>query len=126
MSPVIRVSDENYDRLKAWVQGWETQDDTIRRLLDAAGNPPAVIRPRTPIDSAGPKSAYDTWFGSRSEASRALYAALSARLDEVGDGIEIGKAPTYVKFMVVGFNFAELAPRLRGLQVVVHSNGFGL
>jgi hypothetical protein len=126
MSPVIRVSDQNYERLKAWVQGWETQDETIGRVLDAAGHPTALVGPPIPNDSARLKSEYDAWFASRSEASGALYATLVARLDEVGDGIEIGKAPTYVKLMVVGFNFAELAPRSRGLQVVVHSNGFGL
>jgi hypothetical protein len=53
---------------------------------------------------------------------------LEARLDEVGDDVEIGKAPAYVKFMVSGYNFAEVAPRPRlgGTQIVMHSNGFGL
>jgi hypothetical protein len=128
MSPVIRVSDENYERLKAWATGWETQDDTLGRVLIAAGDPSTSVAPSTKTDTPTRTgdNHYEAWLSSRSEASRDIYAELLPRLDEVGHDIEIGKAPEYVKFMVSGFNFAEIVPRMRGLLIVVHSNGFGL
>lgn len=125
MSPVIRVSDETYERLKQWAGPWETQDETVRRVLEKAGNPPSTLR--EVVRREQPEfNSVEEYVESMTDAARGVWEKLRERLSDVGAGVEIGVTPGYIKMMVSGRNFAEIARRRIGLLVTVHPDGHQL
>jgi predicted transport protein len=125
MSPVIRVSDQTYERLKRFAIPWETPDDTVEWLLDNGRFPD---RTKSDTTKRQPRRAEseEAYRETMSEAGRAAYDQMRSRLAEVGDDVEVGVTPQYVKLMVKGSNFAEVQGRKKGLYILVHPNGHNL
>jgi hypothetical protein len=122
MSPVIRVSDKTYERLKQWADAWETQDETVRRVLNRAGVPASTPR-ETPRRHQHDLSSVDEYVELMTDAARSVWTKLQSRLSEVGEDIEVGVTPQYIKLVVSGRNFAEVSRRRLGLLVTVHPEG---
>jgi hypothetical protein len=87
---------------------------------------PQAIRPARARRERRTPSSEKQRLGEMSELSLRLYRSVRKTVLTFGDDVGIGASGKYIKLMVAGANFAEVARRKFGLQLTVHSDSHRL
>jgi hypothetical protein len=126
--PVLRLSEENYERLRRYGRPWEAPDDTLGRVLEiveAVQDPRLMVEAPPPVANGRKIETEADYVRGMNATVRPIWDRVRERVIKFG-GVTIGANENYIKLVVNGRNFAEVAKRKDRLRILVRPEGHDL